>query len=215
MFSVLYLVFSKFARFDIAHYPLYLLLGIILWNFFVEGTTSSISSLIGKAGLIKIINFPRSAIIVSSTFVAFFNFFLNFIIFVAFLFFSGETLPPGTFLLLIPVFSLYCLSLGMGFLLVALYARFKDIAHIWELLLQVGFWFTPIIYSIDMVPTRYHIFVFANPMAHIINSARDIIISGRVLTISEAALLLGISTPILIFGYLIFKRQEPYFAEEL
>lgn len=215
LFAVLYVVFSVFIRFDIPHYPLYLLLGIILWNFFSEATTLSLTNLAGKAALIKKLPFPRSIIIVSATLTVFLTFLVNLVVF--FIFFLFSSLPFSWTMLLAPVLivELYLISLGTSLLISALYAKFKDIRYIWEVALQLIFWISPVIYSIEMVPQKFHFFVYLNPLTRVIQYSRESLLLGEVPNLDGMAALLLITTIIFIIGHLFFKGRAPYFAEEL
>src|SRR3989344_2468815 len=188
-FGVLYLVFSVFIRFDIENYALYLLLGIILWNFFAEATILSLNSLAGKAPVIKKIAFPRSIIIVSSTLTA-----LLFVIFTV---------------------CLYFVALGTSFFISALNAKFKDVRHIWEVLLQLGFWLTPIIYTVSMIPEKLHWFVYLNPMTRVIQYSREAILQQKVSNLDGVFALFLMTLIIFFIGYYVYKKRSPYFAEEL
>ncbi len=84
LFGVLYVVFSIFLRFDVEHYNLYLLLGIILWGYFSEGTTNAVGNIVGKSGLISRVNFPRSIIVIASTLTSLLTLLLNLLVFVVF-----------------------------------------------------------------------------------------------------------------------------------
>src|SRR3989344_5112435 len=143
LFSVLYTVFSVFMRFPIPHYGLYLLLGIILWTFFTEATTLSLKGLAQKAPLIRKIYFPRSILIVSSTLIALINLSANLCIFGLIFIFSGVHLSFSFLLVSIWIIELYIFALGCSLGLSALNVKFKDIEHIWDILLPLGLWITP------------------------------------------------------------------------
>jgi len=215
LFSILYLVFSIFLRFNVQHYSLYLLLGIILWGYLAEGTTNSINNLVGKGGLISRVNFPRSIIVIASTMTSLLTLLLNLVVFAIFFIFSGVPISPAIFLFVLFLVELYFIVLGLGFLISSLNIKFRDLSHIWEVLLQVGFWATPIIYSVSMIPAKYHFWFFMNPMTRIIQYSRDVVIYG--LVPDTKGILASIFLTVIIFtvGYLVFKKREPYFAEEL
>ena len=215
LFAVLYIVFSVFIRFDIPHYPLYLLLGIILWNFFSEATLLSLNNLAGKAALIKKIPFPRSIIIVSATCTVFLTLLMNLAVF--FIFFAFSSLKFSWTMLLAPVFiiELYFISLGTSLFISALYAKFKDIRYIWEVTLQLIFWISPIIYSIEMIPQKFHFAVYLNPLTRIIQYTREALLLEKIPNLDGMTALSLMTLFIVFFGYIIFKKRSPYFAEEL
>ncbi len=215
LFSILYTVFSVFMHFPIPHYGLYLLLGIIIWNFFTEATTLSLRSLVQKAPLIRKIYFPREILVLSSTLIALMNFGLSLFIFWLFALFAGVYPSFSLLLLILWVTELYFLTLGVSLGLSALNAKFKDIEHIWELLLPLGLWVTPIVYSIEMVPTQYHWLFLYNPMAIIVQSARQAVLGGSLPAVNSLAITGVIVLLVFAFGYWIFQIYAPSFAEEL
>ncbi len=109
LFVILYIVFTKFLRIgnDIPHYAVYLLLGIVLWNFFSEATSGSISSIVGKGDLLRKINFPKYVIVMASSFSALINLFLNFIIIAIFMVISGVEITKYIILLPLIIIELF------------------------------------------------------------------------------------------------------------
>lgn len=215
IFGVLFLVFSIFIRFTIKNYALYLLLGIILWNFFVEATIFSLNGIFQKAPLIKKITFPRTIIVVSSTLTALLSFFFNIVVFSIFFIASRVSVSWTILLAFVFIIELYFIALGTSFLISALAAKFKDIRHIWEVLLQLGFWITPIIYSIEMIPQKFHWFVYLNPLTRVIQYSREAILQQRVSNLDGMFTLFLMTATIFIGGYVVYKKRSPSFAEEL
>ncbi|MBS3903244.1 MAG: ABC transporter permease [Anaplasmataceae bacterium] len=215
MFGVLYLVFSYFVRFDIPHYQLYLLLGVIIWNFFSEASLTSVFSLVNKAGLIKKVDFPKGAIVVSATLVSFLNFLLNFLVFIIIFFLSGEKISATAIWFTFLVFLLFFTALGFGFLLAALNSKWKDIGHLWELLLQMGFWLTPVVYSRNMISEAYDWIFEINPLATIIDVSRRVLIFDDAPDVNLVIKLIFQVVLVLVVGYYVFWKRQKYFAEEL
>jgi ABC-type polysaccharide/polyol phosphate export permease len=215
MFGVLFLVFSHFLRFDVPNYALYLLLGIILWNFFAEATTLSLSGMSSKAPLIKKIAFPRTIIIVSATLTALLSFFFNILVFGIFWAFSNVSLSLTSLLALVFFIELYFISLGMSFLITALYAKFRDVRPIWEVLLQIGFWLTPIIYTISMVPEKFHWFMYFNPLTRVIQYSREALLQGKISNLDGMFALFLMTVTIFVVGLWAYKKRAPYLAQEL
>ncbi len=215
LFGVIYLVFSVFMQSPIPNYPVYLLLGIILWTFFSEATLIGMNSLLAKRDLITKIYFPRSIIIFASTLSSLITLLLNLVIFLVFMLVSGLPLHAEAFFFIIYIIELYMVATGITFLLASLYLHFRDLQHIWEILLQIGFWLTPIIYTVSIVPFKYHRYIFLNPLARIIEYSRDIFINHHIPDLSLNLVLLAMSVVIFVFGYTIFKSQAAKVAEKL
>lgn len=215
LFGILYLVFSVFVRFDIPNYALYLLLGIILWNFFEEATGSVLTSIDGKSALIKKVPFPRTIIVLSAAITAFISLLFNLIVFLLFFAFSDLALSVTASLLVIYLVALFFISLGTSYILVTLYAKFRDVRTIWEVLLRIGFWLTPIIYTLSIVPQKLHWWIYLNPLTRVIQYSREALIENRVSNLDGIFALCLAAGVISVFGYLVFRARAKYFAEEL
>ncbi|MFH1850034.1 MAG: ABC transporter permease [archaeon] len=221
MLATLYVVFSIIMKMDVEHYQLFLLLGILLWNFFSEATTTSMRSLVDKANLIKKLNFSKTIIVLSSCLTASMTLILN--LFVFLLFMAVFKVGLGFSALILPLYlaELFILALGLSFGLSALYVRYRDILHIWEVLLVIGFWITPIIYPISQVSSRWVRWYHLNPMGRIINDSRDALIfrfAPNILdfgSFKHYLITLFMTLGVLIVGYAVFKAMSPRFAEEI
>lgn len=227
MFGTMYLVFAKFLRFgdEIPHYPVYLLVGTVLWNFFIECTNQGIQSLLIRSDLMRKIAFPKWIIVLSATTTALINLGINFVVIILFSFFSG--IAPNLGWLLVPflILELYLLSLGLALLLGSVNIRYRDIQSIWEVLVQALFYAVPIIYPIQMVATYSNFtahLLMLNPIAQVIQDVRSLLVTDATLTSWEILphfllnfiplLLVGL---VFIAGMFVFKHKSKYFAEEI
>lgn len=189
LFSVMYLVFIRFLKFgaDVPHFSVGLLLGITMWNFFVETTSGAMSSVVVHGDLMRKINFSKFVVVISAGMSALINFGINFIVVIIFALINGVQ-PSWWGLLIFPlVIELFVLSLGVGFYLGALYVTFRDLSPIWEVVIQAGFYATPIIYPVSLVATNLgpHYgpllsrLILLNPLAQIVQDARHILIAPQ------------------------------------
>lgn len=215
LFGVMFVVFSLFMKMNIPHYQLYLLLGIMLWNFFAEATMAGVHALASKVGIIKKIYFPRIIVVIASTISAFIGLFFNLIIFAIFFAFSGLALSWNMLFFPLLILGLYFFVLGLSLLLSVLYVLFRDLNQVWDVLLQIGFWLTPIIYSLQFVPTQFHFWLFLNPMTGYIQYARLLMIEQQIPTFSGVAYLALFSLGSLLLGYTLFQRYEFLAPEKL
>lgn len=215
LFGVIYLVFSVFMRYPVENYAIYLLLGVLIWNFFSEATLIGMNTFLNKREIVTKIYFSRSALIFASTISSLITLLLNMIIFFVFLGFSGVVLGYEAFFFLIYLVEMYLIATGVTFFLAALYIHFRDLQHIWEIALQIGFWLTPIIYPITIVPFEYHSLIFLNPWARIIEYSRDIFIRHHIPSLYLNAILAIGTVVLFVLGYAIFKTQESKIAEKL
>ena len=223
LFAILYTVFTYIIPLgkDIEHYPVYLLTGIVLWNFFTEATMQGASSIVARGDLIRKISIPRYLVVVATIFSALINLGLSLVVVVVFALLNG-VLPTISWFMIIPiVLELVVLAAGISFLLSALYVRFRDITYIWEIFLQAGFYATPIIYPLTMVPETLQKWVFLNPMAQIIQDARHALVTDTSVTIwsTTHSWLMVVPFAFIVFLFVIgvwyFKKHSPYFAEDI
>lgn len=215
MLGVLYVVFALIMKSSINHYMLFLLLGIILWNFFHESTFTSMSNFIEKRGLIKSVYFPRQILIISSNINS--GLTLCFSLLVFFLLFFIYKMPLGWsfFMFLIMLLLLFIFSLGVSYILSALYVRYRDVFQIWEVLTNAGFWITPIIYDVSIIPQKYSTIYFLNPLARIITYSRTILLDGKNIPLYDIAITFVLCMAIYIVGYYLYKYMSRSFAEEI
>lgn len=225
LFCILYIVFVKFLKLgkDVSHFPVYLLLGIVLWNFFTEMTSMSLSSVVVRGDLIRKIRIPRWIIVLSSSVSALINLGLNLLVVFVFAVLNGvEFRPQGAWLLVI-LAEIYIFSLGISFFLSAAYVKYRDVSYIWEVVLQGAFYITPILYPVSIVTNLYfQKILLINPMAQAIQDARNVIVTTDALTIGEVyntqlirIVPLILSTLLFITGVLYFKKESKTFAENL
>lgn len=225
MFVILYVVFVYVLKMDkgVPHFPVYLLLGIVLWNFFTETTMQGLSSVVGRGDLIRKVQIPRWMIPISTGISALINLGLSLIIVAVFVIVNGVHINFNIIFLVFNILMLYLFSVGMSLFLSAAYVKFRDLSYIWEVILQAGFYATPIIYSLTLVPSVFiQKLLLLNPMAMIIQDARFNIIGDSVPTIWS---LYGVSWFVLIpyviiiltfiLGVRYFRKQSKSFAENI
>lgn len=223
LFAILYVVFTYIIPLgkDVEHYPVYLLLGIVLWNFFTEATMQGASSVVARGDLIRKISIPRYLVVIASSLSAMINLGLSLIVVFIFALLNG-IVPSITWLLIIPIIlELYVFALGASFLLAALYVRFRDITYVWEIVLQAGFYASAIIFPLTLVPGELQKWFFLNPIVQIVQDARHAIATDT--TVTNWTLntgLMGIAPVVIVcfvfvIGYVYFKRRSRYFAEDI
>lgn len=227
LFSILYIVFVEFFQVgkNIPYFASYLLLGIVLWNFFAEITTGSVGAIVGKGDLLRKINFPRYVIIIATSVSALINLAFNFLVILLFMVLQGVDIRVSGLWAPFLLLELFIFALGLAFLLSALFVRFRDLNYIWEVLLQAGFYGTPILYPFSFVSDRSELagkLLILNPMAQIIQDARYALITPQTLTIhnlygTHLARLLPIAITLATFisFALYFRRRSRFFAEEV
>lgn len=228
LFVILYFVFAKFLRVGeaVPYYPVYLLLGIVLWNYYLEVTSNSVASIVGRGDLIRKINFPKYVIVLAGSFSALINLFLNFIIIIIFMLLTGTDISSGVVWLPLLILEMFIFSLGTAFLLSAAFVKFRDISYIWEVIMQGAFYATPILYPLSYVIDNVSVLaakiLMLNPMAQIIQDIREVIITDKTITMSDLygsnysrIIPLAIVLFLALFSTYYFRKRSKYFAEEV
>jgi ABC-2 type transport system permease protein len=227
MFIILYIIFVKFIKAGgaIPHFPVYLLLGIIIWNFFLEMTTQSLSAIVGRGDLIRKIRIPRWIIIFSISISALINLGLNLIIFFVLMLWNNVPFMETMILLPLILLEVYILALGCSLFLATAYVKFRDVGYIWEVVLQAGFYLTPILYAMSFIPKiEYQKIMLLNPMAQAIQDARYATVThdSRVITASRIfdngpymLIPFIIVAVVFILGFTYFKSSAKDFAENI
>jgi len=227
LFAVLYVVFIYFLRFgqDIPHFAVSLLLGVVLWNYFTEVTSQGLSAIVSKGDLMRKLSFPRYVIVIAGSFSALINLTINLAVVGVFVVINGVDLTWSALWIIPLVIELFVLGLAVAFLLSALYVRFKDISYIWEVVLQAGFYATPIIYPIAMVtaisPVAAQVLLL-NPVAQIIQDVRAAVVYADTPTITSMfgnslyhLIPIGLTILLAIASALYFRKRSAGFAEEI
>jgi ABC-2 type transport system permease protein len=217
LFGILYMVFSVFLRMGGGdkNYPFYLLIGIMLWMFFFETTVLSMQAIVGKANLVKKIFVPKIIIILATSLTCLMTFLLNLIVFFIFMLVFGLHFHFNFIMLPVYLIELYLFSFGLSLILSTLFVWFRDLAHIWEIVLQMMFYATPIIYPVSMIPAQYQKIIFINPVAQMIQDIRNIVLGGGQAMSSYPWLAPVATVVLMVFGLFIFNKKSKYFAEEV
>ena len=215
MMLVLYAVFNSIFRFEQEYFALYLLIGIIAWRFLVNGTMTSMSSIVGKPSLVTKIFIPREVLTFSMTMSAFISSILEFVVLVPLLLIFGASLS-FTMLLFPMIHALYFIMVyGLGLLLASLYVYYRDLNQIWDIVLQIGFYTAPIIYPLSLVPEKYMFYYMLSPITRLMTMYRDILLYGTIPSGFDFLIVSGYGLAILAFGAVVFRKLSPRFAEEV
>ncbi len=224
IFLIMYVVFLKFLRFDygVPHSTEYLLLGIVLWNFFTEVTSNGVSSIVGKGDLLRKINFPKYVVVLAVSFSALINLALNFVVIGIFMAVDGVAITPHILWAIPLLGELFLLALGLAFLLSAVFVKLRDMSYIWEVILQGLFYAAPIFYPLNKVPLKFAKPLMLNPISQNIQDLRHVIITSKTPTIasiwhSSAIRIIPFSIVMLVavFSAYYFRKNSKSFAEDV
>lgn len=177
MFAVLNFVFSSIfnpKNSGSEHYSLQLLTALMMFNFFQEGTEAGMGSLLDKAQLVTKIYVPRWAIILASTVNAALIYLMNLIVIIGFFIWEGF-LPSSLAILMFLIFSvlIYIIILSFSLITAPLYVKFRDLLMIWEVILRILMYASPIIYPLTLLPEYIQRTILINPMAFIVHFTKE------------------------------------------
>ena len=233
LFAVMYVVFVRFLRFGagIPHFAVSLLLAQTLWSFFQEATSQGMRAIVDRGDLLRKINFPKYIVVISSTVSAFINLLISLVVVLVFMIINGVEFRWTAILFPLLIIELYVFALAIAFLLSTLYVKFRDIGHIWDVIMQIWFYLTPIIYPLSQIINMggYGLLVakallVLNPVAQVIQDARYVMVTTQTETIWNTigtgfSLLRIIPMVIIValfaIGVVVFRKNSRKFAEEL
>jgi len=219
LFGVMLVVFTHLLRFStVVHYPVLLLMNIVLFGFFSEATNAAVSSIVSSESIVRKTQFPRLIIPLSVVLTSLFNLALNLVVVFAFLLGFGIT-PMWTWLLLpVLVLALMVLTVAVAMILSSLYPRFRDVAIIWTVASTALFYASPVLYPLQKLSGSIQTVIAMNPITPILELARRWMIDPAA-PVSGGTLRIAI--PILVYvvvlgaGVWIFGREAPRIAEAL
>ena len=209
-------VFSFLVRDpSISNYTMFLVVGLIPWNFFSNTISQSNASIVTNGGIIKKIYFPREILPISVVTSNLINFLISCVIIVVALFISGIGLSWYALLFPLVLLIQYILLIGFSLIISAITVYIRDLEHFMNILLMLWMYATPILYNPSMIPANLQVLFKLNPMYHIIVAYRDILYYQTLPNFRDLGIIAVICSIIVFVGYAIFKKCEKRSAEEL
>jgi ABC-2 type transport system permease protein len=227
LFVILYFVFANFLGLgdDIPHYPVYLLTGIVVWNFFAEITNNGVSAIVSRGDLIRKLNFPKYVIVLSGAVSALINLLLNSVVIAIFMYFNHVDIGWTALWTPVYVFEIFAFALGIAFILSALFVRLRDVNYIWEVIMQAMFYAVPIIYPLTKVTDKWPELgkiMLMNPIAQAIQDIRYHFITPQTQTVASLTnrrwievVPIAIVVVVFVGSVVYFKKRSPAFAEDV
>ena len=230
LFAVMYVVFVKFLKFTdgTPTFPISLLCGTCLWQFFTESTSMGMRSIVDRGDLLRKIHFPNYIIVAATTMGSMISLAINLGVVILFGFFAHAHYTWRVITVIPSILQLYAISLGVALLLGSLYVYFRDIGHIWDVILQALFYATPIIYPLSMVQKNPKFswaadFMMLMPTTQTIMDIRHNLLSPEyvptIWTVVDNKILCLIpyvlSVLVLWLGVHVFRKYSAKFAEVL
>ena len=206
---VLHFVFSSIFRFEVTNYPVYVLAGVLFWNFFSQSIISSMNSLRGNAGLLKKLPVPHAVFPVATVIAGVVNLLLAMVPLLVILYFTSEPhgLPPSLLFLPVAILIATVFTLGAGLLLSPLAVFFYDVVEVVGVVMMLAMYATPIFYPLKIVPEQYRWVVRYNPVRSILEVFRDPIFFQKVPPLTHLSVAIAVALIALALGYWSFRRS--------
>lgn len=215
MMVVLAIVFSNLFKFDIENYPVYILSGQVIYNFFSESTTSAMSAIIDNAPLLKKVYIPKYMFVFSRVLSSIINVLASHCALLLVMIFTGIELNWTMVLFFIPLVFLSIFCLGIGLILSAASVKFRDIMHLYGVFTTAFMYLTPVIYALSLLPDWLYKIVRLNPITNYLMMYRDLMINGTLM--DPVALLVGVAEALvaLLIGLVFFAKKQDTFILDL
>lgn len=211
MMVVLSIVFSNLFKFDVENFPLYLLSGQVVFNYFSNATTSSMTAITDNASLIKKIYIPKYLFVLSRVTSSFINLLASFTALLFVMIAMRAELHYTIVLVFIPIILLVLFSLGVGLILSAVVVRFRDIMHLYSVFITALMYLTPVIYPLNILPEWIKNIVLLNPITNYLTMFRDVMMNNSLPDMGY--FLIGVIEAIiaLVLGlYIFYKNQDDF-----
>ncbi len=207
--------FGKLAKIpsDNIPYPIFVYVGLLLWNYFSFGLSHASDSMVKNSNIIQKIYFPRLIIPISSSLIGLIDFAISFVILLGMMFYY-HYIPNLLGLIFIPIllFITFLSSVGLGCFLASVNVKYRDVRYVIPFFIQMLMFLTPVIYPVSFLNEKYQWLLALNPMSGVIETARGMMF-GRPLDWSILGMSAGVSTGLFIFGIMYFRKTERFFAD--
>lgn len=214
MMIVLSVVFSNLFKFDIENFPIYLLSGQLIFNFYSDATSQALGAIIVNGPLIKKIYVPKYMFVLSRVFSSSINLLASFTALIFVMLAMRVELHYTVLLAPIPLLFIVLFSLGIGLLLAAVTVKFRDIMHLYNVFVTALIYLTPVIYPMSILPEWLKKIVLLNPITNIVLMFRDIMLYNTVPSLSSALLaVVEVAAAMALGMYVFYKRQDTFILD--
>lgn len=211
MMCVMAYVFSQILQSSVPNFPLYLICGQTLWNFFNESTNMAMHSVVQNGALIKKVYIPKFIFPLSRVTSCFVTMSFSLVAILIVMLFTRATVYWTLLLFWVPLVFLFFFCCGIGLIISSLSTYFRDITHLYGVLVMAWMYATPIFYDPEILPDGVRNVLEWNPMYHFITFFRSLILHGQVPELSIWLLCIGSSLGVFVIGLAIFKKLQRNF----
>ena len=203
---VLNFVYGYYFGRNVRHYTIYLFCGSLLFSYFREATTGSMNSLVSNANIFSKINVPKYLFLLSRNISSLINFFLTLCVFLIFVIADGIAISWNFVMLIFPICCLVFFNVGIGLIISALFVFFRDIGYLYGIFTMLLMHMSAIFYQITIIPEKYRMFFYLNPVYCYIEYFREIVLNGNIPSLQYHILCGVYSIIFLVIGGCIYKK---------
>jgi ABC-type polysaccharide/polyol phosphate export permease len=216
-FAILFVVFTTlFGGRGGEYYALELFTGLMLFNYFTEGTNQGMKSLLSKGQMVSKIDIPMWVIIVASTLTATMAFLVN--SFILAIFFGAKLFLPsigGIAMFFLAVVFLYIIILSFSLITAPIFVKFRDLGMGWEVFLQALFYASPILYPLSMMPEWVHQYILLSPVAFVIHFTKQALLENHFATATQYAIFIGALAIVFLIGLVVYRKNAKFIPEHI
>lgn len=208
--------FGKFAKIpsDNIPYPIFVYVGLLLWNYFSFGLSHASESMVANSSIIQKIYFPRLLIPISSSLVGLVDFAVASVVLLGLMFFYHFS-PNLMVIVYLPFLILitFLSSVGLGCFFASINVKYRDVRYVIPFFIQMVMFLTPVIYPLSMLSHKFKWFISFNPMSGVIENARRVVFSSGKVDWHLLVISIGISLVLFVCGIMYFRKTESFFAD--
>lgn len=206
--GVMALVFTQFFGRGIEHFVIYMFCGNLLYSFFKESTLTGMTALLDNAGIFSKVNVPKYMFLLSKNVATVINFGINLLVLFVFCLIEGVPITWKYIFLVYPILCLILFNLGAGFILSALYLMFRDMKYLYDVFTLLLMYVSAIFYSVEAYPDNIQMLFYLNPIYGYISYFRQIILEGKIPSLSLHLINAGFAFMVLLIGVTIYKKKN-------
>lgn len=217
--TAVYTIFISIVKVPTDEIPriLFVLTGVVLWNYFSSCLVKTSNTFIGNASIFGKVYFPRLVIPISVILSNLMSFFIQCLLLVPFLIFYRDNIHPTIYILAIPflILLLAMMGLGLGILVSSLTVKYRDLNYLIAFGVQLAMYATPVIYPLSLIPGRFRAVAMVNPISPIVEVFRCALLGKGTFSIETILYSTVFAIVILVFGVLLFRRVENSFMDTI
>ena len=213
--AVYAIIFPLIMRNSIENYTVFMICGLIPWTYFSTVLNRASFVMIENGNIIKKVYFPREILQLSLVTSETVNFLISCVLILAFVLITGMGISIYVLAFPIVLIAQYIMLAGLSLIFSSITVYFRDLQHFIGVILQLFFYATPIVYSVETIPEEFRWILNFNPMTYIIDGYRAIFYEKTMPDIPTLGIIIAISIGVTVIGYLLFNKLQKKFAEEL